>query len=203
MPFLSMPKRLATPRLWVVAAIVLAGSIPAGAQPAGSTQTEARGSSDAQVGFSKQQTLSLREQLQQGAQIVGRMEAASTAIRKQLEQARVQRDVVKTLCLNDKLSQVDVAVRSARDRNAALKAAAGRNDVELSNHEFTIMTVLRQRADQLTAEANQCLGEEAAFIGETRVTTTIDPTLPPTDETRPPPDSTLITEVPRCTSCVR
>ena len=133
-----------------------------------------------------------------------RMEGAASQIRKQLEQAREQRDVVKTLCLNDKLSQVDVAIRSARDRANALKAAAQRGDSELANHEFTILTVLRQRSEQLTAEANQCIGEESAFIGETKTTMVVDPSLPEEDTTAfPPSDPTLVTEPPRCTSCSR
>jgi hypothetical protein len=88
--------------------------------------------------------------------------------------------VVKSLCLSDKLSQIDVAARSARDRQAALQAAAQRNDLELSNHEFTMLTVLRQRAEQLTAEANQCLGEDLSFVGQTQVSTQY-PDLPQDD----------------------
>jgi hypothetical protein len=99
-----------------------------------------------------------------------------------LEQARSERDVVKTLCLNDKLSQMDVSIRSAKDRKAALAIAAGRNDQELCNHEFTILTVLRQRHDQLSAEANQCIGQESAFLGATNVSFSVDNTLPPTED---------------------
>ena len=47
-----------------------------------------------------------------------------------------------------------------------------------ASHEYTILTVLRQRVEQLGAEANQCIGEESAILGETEVTTTIDPNLP-------------------------
>ena len=53
------------------------------------------------------------------------MDQASGTISRMLEQARTARDVVKTLCLNDKLSQVDVAIRSAKDRKSALQAAVG------------------------------------------------------------------------------
>jgi hypothetical protein len=104
---------------------------------------------------------------------------------------------VKTLCLNDKLSQVDVANRSARDRQTALQTAAQRNDAELASHEFIIMTVLRQRVEQLTAEANQCIGEEMAFIGQTQVTTTIDPTIGGGEDNAAfPPDPSLVYEPP-------
>ncbi len=131
------------------------------------------------------------------------MEGAAALIRGQLGKARAERDVVKTLCLNDKLSQADVAVRSARDRNSALKEAAARNDSELTNHEFTILSVLGQRSQQLTAEANQCIGEEATTIGETKVSREVDPTLPPADETDGPPYYmvTVTGDVPSCTTC--
>ncbi len=184
---------------------------PAGAQTGGSGNANsgnptapASAGTDAQVGFQRKAQLSPQDQVVEGERALGRMEVAASGIRRQLEQARAQRDVVKTLCLNDKLSQVDVAIRSARDRNGALKTAASRNDVELSNHEFTILTVLRQRAEQLTAEANRCIGEESAFVGDTKVTTTVDPTLPVDDSTAfPGPDPVLLGEPPHCTSCSR
>jgi hypothetical protein len=154
------------------------------------------------VGFQRKTQLSPQEQLAESDRMLVRMEQAAAGVRKMLQQARESKDVVKTLCLNDKLSQIDVAIRSARDRKTSLQAAATRNDQELTNHEFTILTVLRQRAEQLTAEANQCIGEEAAFIGDTRVVTTVDPTLPNSDDTQyPPTDPTLISGPPQCTSC--
>jgi hypothetical protein len=86
-----------------------------------------------------------------------------------------------------------VAGRTGRDRQTALQAAVQRGDAELANHEFTILTVLRQRAEQLTAEANQCLGEELAFVGQTEVTTDINPNLPIEDTTQyPPTDPVLV-----------
>jgi hypothetical protein len=196
---------------WVITVALLAyAASPAGAQPAGTGTPAAggaaggSGASDAQVGFQRKTQLSPQEQVVESDRSIQRMEQAAAGVRKQLQSAREARDVVKTLCLNDKLSQIDVATRSARDRKTSLQAAATRNDAELSNHEFTILTVLRQRAEQLTAEANQCIGEEAAFIGDTKVTTTVDPTLPASDDTNfPPTDPTLISGPPQCTSCER
>ena len=130
------------------------------------------------------------------------MEQSSGNVRRQLEAARAARDVVKTLCLNDKLSQIDVAARSAKDRRQSLQLAIGRSDAELGNHEFTILTVLRQRVEQLVAEANQCIGEEATLIGESKITTTVDPTLPSDDDTNiVASDPNIIINPPSCTSC--
>jgi hypothetical protein len=157
---------------------------------------------DATAGLSRQVNLSPQEELSQGDAFLARMEGSRSVVRRQLETARAQRDVVKTLCLNDKLNQLDVAIRSAQERRQSLEAAVTRNDADLSNHEFTILTVLRQRAEQLTAEANQCIGQEAAFIGESAVTTQIDPNLPQQDPSQYP-GSTIIIEPPPCSSCYK
>lgn len=158
---------------------------------------------DATAGMTRQVTLSPAEELTQTDTFLARMDGSRNVVRRQLETARAQRDVVKTLCLNDKLNQVDVAIRSARERRQSLEAAASRNDVDLANHEFTILSVLRQRSDQLTAEANQCIGQEAGFVGESAVTATIDPGLPTQDPSEYPPLGNVIIEPPACSSCIR
>jgi len=148
------------------------------------------------VGFERRAQLSPQDELAQAEPSISRMDQAGNTVRRQLEAARQARDVVKTLCLNDKLSQIDVANRSARDRQAALQSAVQRNDTELANHEFTIMTVLKQRAEQLTAEANQCIGEEIAFVGQTQVTTQVDPNLPGESTTDFPPTEPVVISTP-------
>jgi Spy/CpxP family protein refolding chaperone len=175
---------------------------PVGAQPGGGpAQPGPAGQTDAQVGFQRKTQLTPQEQVTEANKHVARMEAGAASVRKMLEEARRRRDVVRTLCLNDKLSQLDVAIRSARDRRQQLQAAVNRNDVELANHEFTILTVLRQRGEQLVAEANQCIGEEAAFIGDTRTTVTIDPRIPPDETPYPPTDPIFVIPPPPCMSC--
>ena len=192
--------RLHTTLRWLAATACILGV-------AGSATAQSAGagvSADAQVGFQRPAVLSVTDEVSQADQMISHMDQSSGTVRRQLEAARAARDVVKTLCLNDKLSQTDVANRSARDRQSALQAAVQRSDAELSNHEFAIMTVLRQRVEQLTAEANQCIGEEMAFIGQTAIITTIDPNLPGDDNTaNPATDPTPVTEPPACSSmCV-
>jgi hypothetical protein len=157
---------------------------------------------DTSAGMQRQVTLSPQEQLAQADAFLVRMNATGTNVRHLLEQARGSRDVVKTLCLNDKLNQIDVAGRSAQDRRASLDQAAQRKDNEVADHEFTILTVLRQRVEQLSAEAAQCIGEEAVLYGETKVVTTIDPNLPREDPSTFP-DNPIISVPPTCASCVK
>lgn len=114
-------------------------------------------------------------------QYVAKMSASSARVRHMLDEARRQKDVVKTTCLSDKLAQIEVALRSAKERSSALKSAISRGDTDLRNHEFSVMNVLRQRAEQLDAEANQCIGEELGLPGETKVTFSIDPNIAPVE----------------------
>lgn len=182
---------------WIgIAGLVLGVAGPATAQSPRSPSATS-GSADGQVGFERRSAASPQEELSQAESALARIDQASGTVRRQLEKARAARDVVKTLCLNDKLSQIDVAGRSGRDRQAALQSAVQRNDVELANHEFTILTVLRQRVEQLSAEANQCIGEEIAFVGQSEISMQIDPNLPGEDTTEyPGTDPTLVSGPP-------
>jgi len=186
---------------WGLAACVLLSALYGAAD----AQTNAAGPSstgDTSVGMQRQANLSPKEQLVQADAALARMSVTATNVRHLLEQARASRDVVKTLCLNDKLNQVDVAARSARDRRNSLEQASQRNDADLANHEFTILTVLRQRVEQLSAEANQCIGEEAVLFGETKIVTTIDPNLPHEDPSSYP-DNPIVSIPPPCASCIK
>lgn len=187
---------------WAVGLVVLAiAATPAVAQTVGS-----RSSTDGRVDSSRQVVLPVADELRESDNVLQRMELARGGIRRQLESARAARDVVKTLCLNDKLNQLDVTKRTAKERAVALASAADRKDTESANHEFTILKVLQQRSEQLTQEANSCVGEQEAFVGAARVTQTIGDNLPPNgNETEfPQPDpNTLVVDPPQCTSCIR
>jgi hypothetical protein len=144
----------------------------------------------------------MAEQLDQAQTYLREMEQIRGRVQGQLDIARQQRDVVKTLCLDDKLNQLDVALRSAEDRSKALELAVNRGESELANHEFTILSVLFQRAMQLDAEANQCIGKEVAFVGESSVTMDVDPDLPEEDPTAYPLAPILVSP-PDCASCYK
>jgi hypothetical protein len=155
-----------------------------------------------QPGAAKQVNLSTQEQVAAADSYMSRMESMRQSVRRELEEARNQRDVVKTLCLNDKLNQIDVAIRSASERKHSLDLAAKRGDQDLANHEFTILSVLYQRAQQLDAEARQCIGKEITFTDESSVSMTIDETLPFEDTTAYPDPAIFLIE-PQCASCFR
>ena len=152
--------------------------------------------------LSRQVSLSPQEQLATAQQYGRQMEQVRATVQQQLEEARQERDIVKTLCLNDKLNQVDVAIRSAEDRTASLESAVGRGDTDLSNHEFTIISVLFQRTQSLAAEANQCIGKEIGIVGESSTTMDVDPDLPYDDSSEYPLPPNILA-IPVCASCFK
>jgi hypothetical protein len=184
-------------------AIVCASGIAGSALAQPSPPPPSQNPVDAQLNLARPVRLSPQDELTQSDVIIKKLDVGAGQVRKQLSKAREERDVVKTICLNDKLSQIDVANRSARERQTALKAAVQRNDTELSDHEFTILSVLRQRGEQLIAEANACIGQELTWVGNTSVTPVIDPDLPGEPTTLfPPADVVGFTPGPPvCISC--
>lgn len=125
-----------------------------------------------------------QQQQQEAEELLVAIEQASQSMSRDLQAARRERDVVRVLCLNDKLTQVNVASRSAGDRFDSLRTAVEMNDKERSRHEFTVLQVLSDRVRVLGAEANQCVGEETGFAGEAEVSVTIDPNMPDNDPER-------------------
>ncbi len=164
--------------------------------------TKCKDAPPATIGDQQKQQLTPEQATAQVESYIGRLQATRTAVATELAKAREARDVVKTLCLNDKLNQIDVAIRTISDRKKDMDAAKQANNLEAVGHHFTIITVLNGRVGQLSGEANQCIGEDIAFIGKTEVITQVDPTLPSNDLTDyPPTDVTIISAPPQCVSC--
>lgn len=117
------------------------------------------------------------------------MDTSAQVVRRQLTIAREQKDVVKALCLNDKLNQIDLAIRTATDRVGGLESAASANDLERSRHQYTVVLVLKDRVATLVSESNQCIGEETGFVGESAVTVEVVgvPNVDPTEPQNNPP----------------
>ena len=142
------------------------------------------------VGVDSQQDVNLTpaQMLQKARTFKPAMENDAAAVQRQASDAKLKHDVVRSLCLSDKLSQIHVAVSTAAGRIETLEAAATHNDADGAKHEFTIVQVLKDRSAALVAEASQCIGEETGFIGESTVTVTIDPSIPDTDPSGFPSD---------------
>ncbi len=158
------------------AAAVVAGSV-AVAEPAVDASSEQRSEGDAPKPKSKSDK-SPKEVLEEALFTVDRMEATADNISRMLRAAREQKDVVKTLCLDDKLNQIDVAVRSANDRLAIIQAAVNGDSTQRLEHDDAVLGALGNRAQELAVEANQCIGEEGGIVSDAELDVVVDPALP-------------------------
>ena len=153
------------------------------------------------VGVDSQQDVNLTppQMLQRARSFKPVMDNDAALVQRQASDAKQRHDVVKTLCLSDKLSQIHVAVSTAAGRLETLEAAVTRNDADRAKHEFTVVQVLKDRSSALVSEANQCIGEETGFIGESTVTVSIDPSIPDNDPSNFPLDP-LVSQPPTLSS---
>jgi len=140
------------------------------------------------VDSQKDVNLTPQQMLQRAHTFKPAMDNDATAVQRQATDAKQKHDVVKSLCLSDKLSQIHVAGSTAAGRIETLEAAVNHNDADAAKHEFTIIQVLKDRSAALVSEANQCIGEETGFIGESTVTVSIDPNIPDQDTSSFPND---------------
>jgi hypothetical protein len=135
--------------------------------------------------------LSPQQMLTQARAALPAMDRAAVGVRRQLQLAREEKDVVKSLCLNDKLNQIDLATRTATDRVSGLEAGVAANDTERVKHQYTVILVLKERVTTLVSESNQCIGEDVGFVGESNVTMEIDGDIPEVDPTSFPNDPVI------------
>jgi hypothetical protein len=176
---------------------------PAQPPPSSVSVTPPSATAEGQVGFQRKPTLTFPEMLTEGDGVIKKVTALKAEVKKSLDEAQKQRDVVKTLCLQDKHSQIEAGVETAKGRNLQLKNAVTLKDSELSNHHLTVMIVIRQRVEQNAAEANQCIGEESAFVGDTRTSVQINPEIPPDEAPYPVTDPSQMIGNPQCVSCTQ
>lgn len=155
--------------------------------PDGTPAREVKGGEDV--------NLTPNQMLERVRAYVPEMDKLRATVSEQLADARKKKDVVKALCLDDKVKQMKLATDTAKDRVVDLTSAASQNDPDRSKHEFTVIQVLRERVQTLVTEAQQCIGEETGFIGESDVTVDIDPALPDTDPSDFP-DDPLVSDPP-------
>lgn len=107
--------------------------------------------------------------------MVEKMRTTRKYVQNLLEQARKDKDIIKITCLNDKLTQINVSIRTFEDRLVSLRTAVKVGDAESVNHEYKILAVLEQKVDGLRMEAEACIGEAEGYLGKTEVQVTTPP----------------------------
>jgi len=192
-------ERLLAAGIALTAVSIASAQSDQGAAPPAGVQGDPTLAPSGEVAAQRDVKLTPEQMVTEAEKHLARMDQGARNVRRQLGEARQERDVVKVLCLNDKLNQIDVALSSATDRQKALQSMVTANNPDRAKHEYTIIAVLRERVETLIAEANQCVGEELGYVGDTQVTVDIDDDIADTDPSEFP-DDPFISEPPRLRS---
>lgn len=131
-------------------------------------------------GVSQQPRRPLSPQEQVEAADMARAKAAdlSNKISTMLDNARKESDMIKLTCLDERLSQVNAAVRSIDQRAAAIKDAVRSGDDARRNHEFNVLSELDKKLGKLSSAASRCIGKDVSDSGGANVVVTVDTTVP-------------------------
>lgn len=133
----------------------------AGAQ----TPAQTGDNANAEVGQRRTANLTGPDQVREASAIVDEVRRIRRQVSDMLDTARQERDLIKVNCLNDKLTQIDVNLRSAQEHQELLSNAVSIANDGQRNHEFTLMGIYRGRGTNLEQEARQCVGEGGAGFG--------------------------------------
>ena len=162
-------------------AVLAVSTVSAQTPPAKKTKAAAK--PDATVNFNKGSQLSLQVQLKQSDHYHSKMITIHANVKKTAERAKLDKDIIKLNCVNDKLILVVGNIKVAEFSIKQLKEAARRRDDDARNHAFAKLTIAYQKTIVLEQESDACIGEDIAYVGATRVETEMDPDITEEDPT--------------------
>ncbi len=96
---------------------------------------------------------------------VSKVKAALKQTLARVEEARNEKDIVKLNCVNEKLAQIKQILNVAEGAEVALQEAVAKSDPG-SDAEYSKIAIARGKADQLRAEAEECIGQLAFVVDE-------------------------------------
>jgi hypothetical protein len=145
----------------------------------------AQGGGEGGVDLKKGARLSPQETLTQSRDYVQKMRNTQKRIEVLQDKARRQKDVVKLNCVNDKLTRTRGHMTVVDQSMGQLETAVERGDDGARQHEYIRIAILYEKVLVLGTEAENCIGEDVSYVGETRVDVEIDPNIPNEDPTEP------------------
>lgn len=101
-----------------------------------------------------------------------------------LEEAKASKDVVKLNCVNEKYTQIKGLVRISEQAESSLKDGLTKQDPLTVDHEYTKVSIAKQKVDQLRAETEECIGQLAFRTDEKATIEVEEPKDLPNDPSR-------------------
>jgi hypothetical protein len=116
-----------------------------------------------------------------------RLEGDAFTLQASLRAARANHDPTRATCLDDALTRVHVATRTARGLSDAIAAEERAGDSLRLEHDLIRLTHLGERTREVVAVARRCGMPEGAVGNERTTVTAYLPLLPPNADAFPRP----------------
>ncbi len=161
----------------IVPRISLVALLSAGLQPAVSEEGALEAIGDERL--ERIERMSASDLTDAAERHIQHMRQVLSEVRGMLEDARVERDVVKLNCVNERLTHLRGLVRVSEESQRAMRQAISRNLLDEAQHEYTKIVVALDRVTQLREEAEECVGLLAFIVDEdVEVSMEVPPGLP-------------------------
>ena len=99
------------------------------------------------------------------------------------EQAEKKTDVIRLNCINDKLRGIKGHLAVSNTSITDLNVAIGKNDDSGATYQHTRVQILLQKVLVLGTQAENCVGDDLSYTGNTTVNVEIDSSIPTRDAT--------------------
>jgi hypothetical protein len=182
--------------LVIPASLALGGIVLAQQGPATAPTTQpAPDHAEVEVPMMARANISPAEMTQQANAYISKMNDTVKYMVQLEDVARHEKDVIKLNCVNDKLLQLKQLLNIADKANNNMQEAIARGDEDARYHELGRVTIAYQQSQALKTDADNCIGEELAFLGPTQITA-YEPTEPENPTLAPGPEFPVVQPLP-------
>lgn len=87
------------------------------------------------------------------------------SVKSMIDNARKEKDTVRILCIDDKLTQIQALLKAIDNRIETLNVALDAKDSGTARHQFVILQVSFNKINSLRVQADACVGNDDIVIG--------------------------------------
>jgi hypothetical protein len=131
----------------------------------------------------KRRQMSSEERRKEVDRALADMRALLTKAIDLLAAARRDKDIVRLNCVQEKVTALKALLRVGEQASVSIQESVARGDADTADYEFQRVAVARSRSQQMSAEANSCVGVDAVYTGPVSREVEIDPEIPTRDPT--------------------
>lgn len=94
-----------------------------------------------------------------------------------LRDAREDKDALRLQCVNEKIAAMKGVLRISEDANISLQETLATQATERARYEFNKVRTSKNKMAELVSAAQNCVGADAVYTGDSQVEVEIDPSV--------------------------